>query len=182
MGYRHSKTELLAAAVEVAQSDGLGAVTFGRVAKHLGIADRTVVYYFPTKDALLSELVGELAGSLLAVLDVAFGDTPLPPDQLAVRAWTHLANDRADAVFRLFFEAIGLCMAGNAPYDQLVPTLIEQWAAWLSPKVQAPAARRDAEALRLMALLDGLVLLRLTRGPDAAEAAAHAAGIAPQRR
>lgn len=182
MGYRHSKSELLAAAVEVAQRDGLGAITFGRVARQLGIADRTVVYYFPTKEHLLNELMTSLGAGLIGVLERAFGDVALPGDQLARRAWTHLATDETDPVFRLFFEAVGLSMAGIAPFDTLVPMLIDQWTEWLTAKVEGRGTARRAEALRLMAQLDGLLLLRLTAGPAAADVAARAAGIVAKPR
>ena len=57
MGYRHTKDEILAGALDVAFVDGLSQLTFGRVARHLGISDRVVVYYFPTKDDLISEVL-----------------------------------------------------------------------------------------------------------------------------
>ena len=57
MGYRHSRQEILDGALATAMDDGLSQLTFGRVAKRLGINDRTVVYYFPTKDALITEVV-----------------------------------------------------------------------------------------------------------------------------
>lgn len=38
---------ILAAGVTLILDDGLAALTFGRIAKHLGLPDRTVVHYFP---------------------------------------------------------------------------------------------------------------------------------------
>ena len=40
MGYRHDRDEMLAAAMRVALADGLGALTFRRVAHELGASDR----------------------------------------------------------------------------------------------------------------------------------------------
>ena len=47
MGYRHTKEEILEGALSVAFDHGLSRLTYGRVARHLGISDRVVVYYFP---------------------------------------------------------------------------------------------------------------------------------------
>ena len=57
MGHRHTKEEILSGAVDAAFADGLSQLTYGRVAKRLGINDRTVVYYFPSKDDILLSFV-----------------------------------------------------------------------------------------------------------------------------
>ena len=49
MGYKYDRNEILAAAVEAVADDGLSQLTFGRLAKRIGINDRSIVYYFPTK-------------------------------------------------------------------------------------------------------------------------------------
>ena len=61
MGYRHTKDDILDAAVATAFEDGLSQLTFGRVAKRRGISDRVVVYYFPTKDELVTEVNARVA-------------------------------------------------------------------------------------------------------------------------
>ena len=43
MGHRHTKEEILEGAVAAAFEDGLSQLTFGRLAKRLGINDRTIV-------------------------------------------------------------------------------------------------------------------------------------------
>lgn len=42
---------------------GLSQLTYGRVGKRLGIDDRTVVYYFPSKNDLVAEVLLAIAGS-----------------------------------------------------------------------------------------------------------------------
>ena len=74
VGYRHQREDLLAAAVEVARADGLGALTFGRVARHVGTNDRTVVYYFPTK----ADLIGAVLVTLGAQLQDLLAQLPKP--------------------------------------------------------------------------------------------------------
>ena len=60
MGYRHSEAEILQAATEVALEAGMVGLTFGAVGQRLGISDRTVVYYFPTKPDLVMAVAGAL--------------------------------------------------------------------------------------------------------------------------
>lgn len=198
MGYRHQKPELMAAALELVGEDGLSRLTFGRLAARLGIADRTVVYYFPTKDQLLTEVIGELALQLMGILGEAFGDEPLPRDELLRRAWPVLATETADPIFRIFFELTGLAAAGTAPYADLVPSLMGAWLTWLETKLRPtsddsgltarsgtesvahpgdPDGDRSGDAAHVVALIDGLLLVRLTAGPEAADRAAASLGL-----
>jgi AcrR family transcriptional regulator len=182
MGYRHSRDEIVAAAAAVALEHGMAGLTFRRVADHLGISDRMVVYYLPSKSDLVLATVGALSGSLQQLLGEAFGDGLREPDVLARSAWPVLTTPEADRVFALFFEITGLAAAGTTPYDQLAPAMVGAWRDWLTERTvgRSPAARRAA-ALGVMAMLDGLLLLRQTVGAAAADEAACALGIAPHR-
>ena len=71
---KHSSDEILAAAVETAFDGGLSQLSFGRVARRLGIADRTVVYYFPTIGDLVASVVVSLGVELQSLLAPAFAE------------------------------------------------------------------------------------------------------------
>ncbi|MCU0311132.1 MAG: TetR/AcrR family transcriptional regulator [Acidimicrobiales bacterium] len=177
MGPKHSSEEILAGAVEVAFAEGLSQITFGRVAGHLGISDRTVVYYFATKDDLLTEVLLSLGARLQSALGEAFTGPADGHLDLARAAWPVLARSSVDPVFALFFEATGLAAAGREPHRTLVPQLVEAWIDWLTTLFEGRPARRRTEATATIALLDGLLLLRQTVGPEAAERAASALGV-----
>lgn len=177
MGHRHSKDEILQGALAAAMADGLSNLTFGRVAKHLGISDRMVVYYFPSKDHLLTEVVMAMAVELQSTLGDAMAQGAPDYLGLAKAAWPILARPHADRVFALFLEANGLAAAGRAPYDTLVPAIIEAWITWLMPAFEGTAKRRRAEAEAVIATIDGLLLLRQLAGAAAANRAAARIGV-----
>jgi AcrR family transcriptional regulator len=177
VGHKHSKDDILAGAMAVAFDTGLSQLTFGRVGNHLGISDRTVVYYFPTKDHLVTEVVTTLGLQLQQALHDAVPDTVVDHHELLRRTWPLLARPHCDAVFALFFEANGLAAAGRVPYHHLVPALVAAWIDWAADRIDGTPRRRRIEAETAIAVADGLLLLRQLAGPTAADRAAHRLGI-----
>jgi AcrR family transcriptional regulator len=180
VGYRHSREDLLAAAIDAVAEEGLTKLSFGRLAARLGIRDRTLVYYFPTKRDLLEAVIGSFAIQLQELLDDAFGPEPLPATELMARAWPALTTDEADRTFSVFFEFIGLAGAGLQPYAELAPVLVNAWIDWLVDRIDEPdPVDRLRRARTVVAQLDGLLLLRRTAGGEAAHDAAIEIGIVP---
>ena len=178
MGYRHTRTDLLDAAVAVALRDGVAALTYASVGKQAATSDRTVVYYFPHKADLIVAVMSSLGATLQELLGEAFGDEPLPPEALLRRAWPTLATPAADPVFAVFFQAIGLATAGARPYAELAGPLLEGWIDWLAPRIDAgSAAARRRAAAAIVAQLDGLLLVRSMAGATTANAAARELGV-----
>ena len=177
MGHRHTREEILAGALATAFEVGLSQLTYGRVAKHLGISDRIVVYYFPSKDDLVSEVLVSMGGQLQQTFAPAFA-TPRADHLALVRAaWPLLARPAADPIFALFFEANGLAAAGRDPFRTVVPQLVETWIAWAAGLTKGTARQRRIEAETAIAVIDGLLLLRQLGGPEAADRAARRLGV-----
>jgi AcrR family transcriptional regulator len=181
MGYRHTKEEILDGALAVAFEDGLSQLTYGRVAKRLGISDRIVVYYFPSKEELVGEVLVGVGIQLQQALEPAFRARVKDHVQLVKVAWPVMARTEADAIFSLFLEATGLAASGREPHCTLVPQLVEAWINWAADYLEGSPAQRRAEAETSIALLDGLLLLRQMAGSAAANRAAKRIGTAGRR-
>ena len=164
----------LAAALE----DGLSQLTFGRLAKRLGISDRIIVYYFPSKDDLVSEAILAMGLQLRQTLVAAFTTPAADHRELMAAAWPVVARPENDRVFALFFEANGLAAVGRDPYRELVPTLVQVWSDWAAEFIEGTPEHRRRQAETAVALLDGLLLLRQIAGPEAGDRAAATLGIA----
>lgn len=177
MGHKHSRNEILDGAVAVAFADGLSKLTFGRVAARLGTSDRIVVYYFPSKNDLITAVLLAVGAQLQETIAAAMASPVADHLGLARAAWPVLARAESDPIFALFFEANGLAASGNEPYRSIVPGLVTAWIDWASEFITGNAEHRRAEAEAVVALLDGLLLLRQLAGPDAADRAARRLGV-----
>ncbi len=177
MGHKHTKEQILDGALAAALEDGLSRLTFGRLAKRLGISDRIIVYYFPSKDELIGEVIVSMGVRLQEMLAAAFTGPMADHLELATAAWPVLARPVADPIFALFFEANGLAATGREPYSTLVPQLIGAWIEWVGGFIDGPPDQRRIEAETTIAMIDGLLLLRQLAGAAAANRAARRLGI-----
>ena len=177
MGHKHSKPQILEAALEAAADDGLSQLTFGRLARRLGIHDRVIVYYFPTKNDLIREVLTGMGLQLQQTLASAFREPADDHVALLRRAWPVLTHADSDRFFALYFEASGLAAAGREPYRTLLPALVEAWITWTAEFVAGTPRRRRTEAETAIAVIDGLLLLRQIAGPEASQRAARRLGI-----
>jgi AcrR family transcriptional regulator len=173
VGYRHSKDDILEAAVAAVFDDGLSQLSFGNVARRLGISDRVVVYYFPSKDDLIGEVLVAVGEQLQAALAPAFAKPAADHVEMLRVAWPVLARPEVDPVFALFFEASGLAATGREPYRTLVGELMQGWTLWVQSLLAGTPAQRRAEATAAMATIDGLLLMRQVVGSEAADVAAR---------
>jgi AcrR family transcriptional regulator len=177
MGYRHSRDDILGAAVEVVLDVGLGGLTFASVSRSLGIPDRTVVYYFPTKDDLVSAVLGRTTIALQDLLSPALGQEASDDSVVLQQSWAVLSGKASEAAFRVYFESVGLAVRGREPYRSIVHQLVASWTAWIASRLSGDATIRDDRAHAIVATLDGLLLIRAVAGQGAADAAARGLGL-----
>ncbi len=177
MGHKHSRDEILDGALDAALADGLSRLTFGRLARRLGVSDRVIVYYFPSKTELVVSVLTLVAARLQAALTRAFTQSAPGHVELIRAAWPVLATEEFDPLFGLYFEAIGQATAGIEPFAGLAGQLLEGWIVWLAGFFDGEESRCRAEAEATLALLDGLLLMRQLAGGAAADRAAATLGL-----
>ena len=174
MGYKYDERELLDHAVADVLEHGIAQLTFGRLAKRIGINDRSIVYYFPTKEVLVTRVLGVIGEQLQPLLAEAFGAEPLPADELSRRAWRVMSTPKSDPVFAVFFEVVGLAAASAQPFDAVATQMLDGWIAWVEQCLDVPKPERRAAATAVVATIDGLLMIRQLLGARAAnQAAAH---------
>ncbi|MCC5963615.1 MAG: TetR/AcrR family transcriptional regulator [Rhodobacteraceae bacterium] len=196
-----TRDRILETAAVLMGAGGLDAVTFDAVAARLGVTKQAVIYWFPSKVALLSALAlpGLHGEARVAIEAAAEAACPAEAARAVVRAVIgfHLADP---ARFRLMYLSpqIGATAGARRTAAELVaqvhPVTSEMYAAIAAALGNGPTARETAVALH-MAALGHVLMVALTEAigdplrhaPDLladrlAEMLAAGAGVEAERR
>jgi TetR/AcrR family transcriptional regulator len=180
---RRTDERILVSALEAFGTRGYEATSLDSLAAVLGVRKQTILYWFPSKEALLDAVVERCATELVAVLESAIvGSGP--------------GLDRIDAVLRAVFrfgvrrpQLLGLLReldrlgsSASAGLEVGMRPLIDRAAALLAAEMDAGTIRRadprallvvlyatvvgsatELEARRLVGLADGIAGLRRLR-------------------
>jgi len=156
-----SLTTIVQAGLRVAVTDGLGAVSMGRVAKELGAATMSLYRHVSAKDELLAHMV-----------DAAFAVAPdLPaPDESWRAGLTRWANAHL-AILRRHRWLVRVPISG--------PPLMPNQVLWFERGLQCLRTTRlpEAEKPAVLLLVNGFVRNEATLEADLMDAA-HASGVA----
>jgi AcrR family transcriptional regulator len=161
----HTVAQIVAAAVELADADGLAGASLPNIAASLGLTTNALYRYLGSKDELL-----------VLLADAGFGPPPESPGdpgwRATARAWTHAALDR--------YRARPWLLDIPARGDAVTPHLL-RWTETLLAALSA-AGLSDADALGCARLVADFVRgaaerLRARAEPDSASFPAHADGV-----
>ncbi|MGY1709004.1 TetR/AcrR family transcriptional regulator [Geodermatophilus sp. SYSU D00758] len=163
----------LEGAVRHVLQHGVATLSLRPLARALGTSDRMLLYYFGTREQLLVAVLDVVGEQLRSGLAARLPERPVPPAALVADADRVLRDPAAEAHLRLYLEVSGLAARGQEPFAAVAAAVAGAWRSWLAERVDVPAGEREAAAAGVLAVLDGLLLLRSLGAP---EAAAQAAG------
>jgi AcrR family transcriptional regulator len=154
------RAALVEAAAAHALRVGAGALRLRDLAAALGTSDRMLLYYFKTKENLVEAVLLHIAGMMQAEAVRRSPPGRVRPPQLLDLVWEVLGDPAMAPVAAFWLEIVALATRGEAPYARIVPLIQEGFLAWAVERLDAPAKKRPALALALLAQVDGLILLR----------------------
>lgn len=175
------REQFLDGAVQHVLRDGIGTLSLRPVAAALGTSDRMLLYYFGSRDALLSAILDRVGTSLMSGLTTALPHGRMKPDRLVAAMWTQAADPVSEPILRLYLEILGLASARREPFESAAAQVGAQWLAWAQDRVDVDPECREDTAAGVLAVFDGLLMMRYGMGVEESEGAArwavrHAAG------
>ena len=144
---------ILDASVEAFGSRGYEATSLDDLARSLGIRKQTILYWFPSKEALLGACLDAVALELAAELVPALATAPegWPRVRALIRKAFRLAA-RRPAIVGVLREADRLGPPASTRLVERLSPLVERAEVWLEAEMDAGRLRRhDPEAVVLAA-------------------------------
>jgi AcrR family transcriptional regulator len=168
------KQELLTAIVANSQAEGIGDRSLREIATAVGTSHRMLIHHFGSRAGLLAAVVREVEADQRHFLTGIVPET----DEPMVAMWQRLRDPALWPAERLFFECYSRAARGEAPFDALLPGLVDDWldqVVSLDPDAATDATAARARARLGLAVFRGLLLdLVGTRDPDGVDAAFEA--------
>ncbi|KAA1429178.1 TetR/AcrR family transcriptional regulator [Nocardioides antri] len=158
---------LLAAALEVADADGLSDLSLRQLADRLGTSHRMLIYHFGSKQGLLAAVVGEVERRQREVVAEYHRDADISPIDLARRLWKQVADPAMWPQERLFFELYAQALRQRDHTGDFLNQVLEPWFELLTEIHRAsgqPLAAARTQARLGVAVVRGLLLDLLATG------------------
>ena len=139
-------------------TNGMTDIGLRKLAEVAGTSDRMLIYYFETKESLISQVLQAIAAGFTAQLDALLGQQQRPAHVLRAELLALGSAPQFQVVIQLWFEVVGLAARGQEPFATNARAIAENWFAWLESRLAE--AERD-QALALFAELEGQLMLRV---------------------
>lgn len=150
---RPTRLRLLETSVDAFGRRGYDVVSLDAIAAELGVRKQTILYYFPSKEALLAAAVDHAAGEVTAILEAALAKPGSTWDQLRgiVRAVFGIAGQRPE-LLGLLREVTRRGPPGATQFAERMGPLIDRATLFLEDAMARGELRQqDARLLLLMA-------------------------------
>lgn len=154
---------------------GLAAATLRPLAAAAGVSDRMLLYYFGSKEDVMAATLTRVAGRLTAELDTAIPPGPrLKRGKLLRRLWSLVASPGMSGYMRVWLELAAAAASGAEPHRGIAGGIAAGFLDWIEARIDADKAERHGMSARLLATLEGALLLDALGRRDLAEAAVGA--------
>ena len=165
--------------LEAIRAEPVADVPLAAIASHIGLAPNHILYYFPSRDAVLIAAVEHGENALADGRSERLRAVADPDARLVAYVREYLPDDQHDPVWKLWIEGWARS-ASRGAFGEVGSEAHERWSADLAEALEhAEASLPDGVATvtrRLIMLLDGIAIHVLAGHVTADEGAAIAMG------
>ncbi len=140
---------------------GLALSSVRALAAAAGTSDRMLFYYFTDKDEIIVAALQTVSVRLAAVLAGALPPGPgQRPDRVLIELAQVVRGPALRPYMRLWLELVTYAARGEEPYRSVAGGIVDGFVTWIASRIGLPDdAARHAAASRILAVIDGAVLL-----------------------
>ncbi|MEZ4862839.1 MAG: TetR/AcrR family transcriptional regulator [Caldilineaceae bacterium] len=152
------KAQIIAQITQYLIENGMADIGLRKLAAVSGASDRMLIYYFETKEALLSQVLEAIAAGFTEQLDALLGQHQRCAAVLLSELLALGGAPQFRAVIQLWFEVVGLAARGQEPFATSATAIAKNWLQWIEHRLDAEERR---QAIALFAELEGRLMLSL---------------------
>ncbi|WP_052668608.1 TetR/AcrR family transcriptional regulator [Nitriliruptor alkaliphilus] len=167
------REELLQRVIAYVADTGLADQSLRALAAGAGTSHRMLLYHFGTREGLVAQIAAHIESQQRTALAELAGAADSATD-LQRRSWAQVSDPALAPFVRLFFDVLGMALAGRPGTEEFRDNLVEPWLDQAEAAAAAVGATQDRAQLRLgMAVARGLLIDVLATGDVEATTAAH---------
>lgn len=152
---------------------GLAASNLRALAKAAGTSDRMLLYYFTDKNDIVAAGLECIAERMVGFMEAQGPQPPRTAEAVRRDIAAIVLSEALWPYMRIWLELASLSAHGDALYRTVGEAIGRGFLDWAKAQIAAPSeSTRDAEAARLLANIEGLVLLKALGLDDVCAAAA----------
>ncbi|GBQ69091.1 TetR family transcriptional regulator [Ameyamaea chiangmaiensis NBRC 103196] len=156
------KDALLEALADLVLAEGLGTMGLRGVAARLGTSDRMLIYYFSSKDQLVTAVLDRVSQKLAVILGAHSVGPRLRPGTF-LRTALGLGRDSSVAPFmRLWSDVVARGARREVPYNDIAAKVVADWLGWIQSRL-VPHPDLATQAAAILSIVEGSVILELAR-------------------
>jgi AcrR family transcriptional regulator len=167
------REELLGRVIAHVASTGLADQSLRELAAGAGTSHRMLIYHFGSRAGLTAAIAASIEAQQRETLATLASDVPTA-SELQRRLWAQVSDPAVAPFVRLFFDVLGLALAGRPGTERFLANLIEPWLEEATSAAEAVGMTARRDELRLgIAVSRGLLIDLLATGDIAGTTAAH---------
>ena len=172
------REELLDRVIAHVAATGLADQSLRELAAGAGTSHRMLIYHFGSRAGLVAAIAARIEADQRGALADLAAEASDAAD-LQRQLWARVSDPAIAPFVRLFFDVLGLALAGREGTEQFRGALVEPWLEAATAAAEAVSAEPRRDDLRLgMAVSRGLLIDVLATGDVAGATAAHERFIA----
>lgn len=168
-----AKGDLLDRVIAHVAATGLADQSLRELAAGAGTSHRMLIYHFGSHAGLVAAIAATIEAQTRQLLAELAADASGPAD-LQRKLWAQTSDPAIAPFVRLFFDVLGLALAGRPGTEHFRANLVEPWLAGAASAAEAVGMSARPEDLRLgVAVTRGLLIDVLATGDLEAATSAH---------
>jgi AcrR family transcriptional regulator len=168
-----AREELLERVIEQVATTGLADQSLRELAAGAGTSHRMLLYHFGSRPGLIAAIAAFVEDQQREALRVIALEATSAADAQR-RLWARVSSPATAPFVRLFFDVLGLALAGAPGTEEFRSNLVEPWLAGAQHAAGATGSTLDRSELRLgLAVTRGLLIDLLATGDVEGVTQAH---------